>query len=181
MNKKMARIVLLIVGVGYPVLTVSAVLLALSKDPGYPQLLWDNTLFRPSPESAEPAKQPNPSGLSDFEMTHGIGPVKDVIEVGEIDPALAERGARLYKIKCSACHKLDERYVGPPLRGVTTFRTPAYVMNMILNPNEMVQKHPVAKGLLAQYLMIMSPQGVDEQQARAILEYLRQDFEQNMN
>ena len=175
-----ARIVLWIVGVGYPLLAITAVLLALSKDPGYPQLIWQNSLIGSPVAVGASAKPSNPNGVSDFEMTNGIGPLKEAIEVGAIDPALAARGAKLFKIKCSACHKLDERYVGPPLRGVTSFRTPTYILNMILNPNEMVQKHPVAKGLLAQYLTIMSPQGMDREKARAILEFLRQDFEQNM-
>lgn len=179
MDKKGARIVALIVGIGYPLLSIATVLLALSRDPEYPQLLWDNSFTRPSEKMA--ANESNTSGLSDFEFTHGIGPIKKELKVGAIDEELAKKGQRLFKIKCSACHKLGERYVGPPLRGVTSFRTPTYIMNMILNPNEMVQKHPVAKGLLAQYLTIMSPQGMDEEKARAVLEFLRWDFEQNVN
>ena len=181
MNKTGARIVALIVGIGYPLLSVATILLALSRDPGYPQLLWDNSFTKPGVEKSQSAANSNTSGLSDFEFTHGIGPIKKELKVGAINEALAQKGFRLFKIKCSACHKLPERYVGPPLRGVTTFRTPTYIMNMILNPNEMVQKHPVAKGLLAQYWTIMSPQGMDEEKARAILEFLRWDFEQSIN
>jgi mono/diheme cytochrome c family protein len=178
MHKSGARIVALIVGIGYPLFSIAAILLALSRDPGYPQLLWDNSFTKPRPQVA--AGPENSSGLSDFEFKHGIGPIKKELKVGAIDEELAQKGQRLFKIKCSACHKLDERYVGPALRGVTSFRSPTYIMNMILNPNEMVQKHPVAKGLLAQYLTFMSPQGLDEEKARAVLEYLRWDFEQSL-
>jgi len=46
-------------------------------------------------------------------------------------------------------------------------------MNMILNPDEMVQKDPIAKALLAEYLSPMANQNLTEEQARAVLEYFR--------
>lgn len=46
-------------------------------------------------------------------------------------------------------------------------------MNMILNPSEMVQKDPIAKGHLAEYPTQMPFQNVSQEDARAILEYLR--------
>ena len=43
-------------------------------------------------------------------------------------------------------------------------------MNMILNPTEMLQKHPTAKELLAQYNFTpMADQNLTEAEARAIL------------
>jgi len=44
---------------------------------------------------------------------------------------MAEEGKTLFDAKCAACHKMDERYVGPALGGVTERRSPAYLMNMI--------------------------------------------------
>jgi hypothetical protein len=47
-------------------------------------------------------------------------------------------------------------------------------MNMILNPQEMVQKDPLANDLLKEFNgSPMSNQGLTEDQARAILEYFR--------
>ncbi len=46
-------------------------------------------------------------------------------------------------------------------------------MNMMLNPGEMIKRHPVVKKLLAEYLTTMTFQNIDVQDARAILEYLR--------
>ncbi|MFN4308003.1 hypothetical protein [Sulfurihydrogenibium azorense] len=46
-------------------------------------------------------------------------------------------------------------------------------MNMILNPIEMTQKDPAAKALYETYLTQMTPQNLSEQEARAVLEYLR--------
>lgn len=119
------------------------------------------------------AVQPAADGLSEFERAHGIGPVKAKLNLGELDPALAATGNELFDAKCVACHKLDERYVGPALGSVLSSRTPEYVMNMILNPAEMTQKHPEAKKLLGEYMMQMPFQNVSEAEAKALVEYLR--------
>jgi len=118
-------------------------------------------------EAGETAK------LSAFEMENGIGPVKEAVVLGELDPKLAEQGKGIFETKCSMCHKMDTTYVGPSLGEVTTRRTPAYIMNMILNPQEMVEKHPVAKKLLAERMTFMANQGLTLAEARAVLEYLR--------
>jgi len=44
---------------------------------------------------------------------------------------------------------------------------------MILNPAEMIQKHPETKKLLAEYSVPMTFQNVTKDDARAILEYFR--------
>jgi mono/diheme cytochrome c family protein len=103
----------------------------------------------------------------------GVGPVTKV-ELSALDPQLAKKGKAVFEQKCTACHKLDERYVGPALKGVTQRRKPEWIMNMILNPSEMLEKDPTAKELLGTYLTPMTFQDVSKEQARAILEYFRQ-------
>jgi hypothetical protein len=46
-------------------------------------------------------------------------------------------------------------------------------MNMILNPAEMVEKHPEARKLLAEFMTPMPDQNLTQDDARAVLEYLR--------
>lgn len=111
--------------------------------------------------------------LTEFELRHGIGPVTAPMTLAPLDSALAAQGQAIFRTKCQVCHKLNERLVGPALQGVTQRRTPEYIMNMILNPAEMVQRHPDARALLAQHLTIMTNQNVGLQDARALLEYLR--------
>ncbi len=111
--------------------------------------------------------------LTPFQVENGIGPVTEPVTVGPVDEKLAEQGEELFAGKCSACHKMNERYVGPSLGGVTTRRTSTYVMNMMLNPEEMYTRHPVARGLLAQYMTQMPNLQLSREEARAILEYLR--------
>lgn len=106
----------------------------------------------------------------------GVGPVTSV-EVGDkIDEALAAEGKTLFEAKCTACHRLtDEKVVGPGLAGVTERRKSEWIMNMVINPEEMTKKDPTAKKLLAEHLTQMTNQNVTEKDARAILEYLRQN------
>lgn len=123
-----------------------------------------------APDEASSAQD----GLSAAQLEHGIGPI-EAFDPGPINADLVERGTEVFSTKCLACHKMDERYVGPPLGDVTKTRSPAYIMNMVLNPEEMVQKHPEAKALFAQYMTPMPNQSLTEDDARAVLEYLRQE------
>ena len=111
--------------------------------------------------------------LTQWELEHGIGPIKSEITLGTIDETLVANGEQIFESKCTPCHKLDERYIGPPLDDVTSRRKPEFIMNMILNPDEMTKKHPEGKKLLAEYLAPMTYQNISEEDARALLEYLR--------
>ena len=105
----------------------------------------------------------------------GVGPVKEV-NIAGLDAGLATQGKALFEAKCSACHQVsDQKVVGPGLKGVTERREPEWIMNMILNPAEMTQKDPTAKKLLAEHLTQMTNQDVNEKDARALLEYFRQN------
>lgn len=120
-----------------------------------------------------PEAAADPSGLSADELEHGIGPIKSDVALGPLDATLAASGQGVFEMKCLSCHKLGERFIGPDLTGVLDRRTPRYVLNMILNPEEMVQRHPEAKKLLAEYLAPMAQQNLTHDEARAVLEYIR--------
>lgn len=110
--------------------------------------------------------------IDDPLLNKGIGPIES-IELGEINDEMAIGGQALFKEKCSACHKVDKRYIGPAMEGVTERRSPEWIMNMILNPEVMVKEDPIAKDLLGEYLSPMANQSLTEEEARAILEYFR--------
>ena len=104
----------------------------------------------------------------------GFGPVKSLSIPAAIDEAMASEGLKHFEAKCSACHKFStDKYVGPGLVDITKRRKPEWIMNMILNPQEMTQRDPVAKELFATYLTQMTNQNVTEPEARTILEYFR--------
>jgi len=127
-----------------------------------------------SAAGAAKADPPAGDGLTAFQQENGIGPVTEPVEVAATpDHAMAEQGEEVFEHKCGACHKMGEKYVGPALGEVTKRRTPAYIMNMILNPQEMVERHPVAKQLLAEHMTFMPNQGLSKDEARHVVEYLR--------
>ena len=110
----------------------------------------------------------------------GFGPITTISLPSEIDEDLAVMGDTLFVQKCTACHKIEKRHIGPALAGVTTRRRPEWIMNMILNPEEMVMKNETAKKLLMEYIAPMANQSLTQDEARAVLEYFRSyDAQQN--
>jgi mono/diheme cytochrome c family protein len=107
-------------------------------------------------------------------VDRGVGPVK-TLELGPLDEAMATEGQAIFTTKCSACHKLDQKYVGPSLNGVTSRRSPEWIMNMILNPDRMTKENAAAKELFATYMTQMTNQNIKKDEARKILEYFRKN------
>ena len=101
-------------------------------------------------------------------------PIQGALDLGPIDAALAAQGEEIYSTRCTTCHKQDERYIGPPLAGLLDRRSPEWVMNMILSPEMMLASDPEAQALLAEYNVPMTNQNLTQDEARAVLEYLRQ-------
>lgn len=126
-----------------------------------------------APAPAATSTATNSSELTPFEMENGVGPITQAVDLGPIDQGKVAAGKLQFEGKCQACHKFEERYVGPALGGVTKRRTPAYVMNMILNPEGMYTRHPVARQLLAEHMTQMPNLGLTQDQARDIVEFLR--------
>ncbi len=103
----------------------------------------------------------------------GIGPIKE-LKLGPINKKLVEEGKDIFDSKCMACHRLDSRLVGPPLRNITKKNSPIYVMNYLLNTAEMQKKDPKLKKLIKQYNGIVMPdQSLNKRQARSLVEFLR--------
>ncbi|WP_303318728.1 cytochrome c [Flavivirga abyssicola] len=104
----------------------------------------------------------------------GIGPISFISLASEIDQTMANHGADVFKKMCAACHRPDKKFIGPAPKNILSRRSPEWVMNMILNPDEMVQKDPLAKALLIEFNgSPMANQNLSEEDARAILEYFR--------
>jgi mono/diheme cytochrome c family protein len=128
-----------------------------------------------APADEQPREEaPATAELSPFQLEHGIGPYTEEVNLPPtIDPQLAAQGLEIFEMNCSACHEMEMRLVGPPLEGVTERRSPTFILNMIMNPEEMVRTHPEGQAMLAQYPIVMPYQNITPDEARAILEYLR--------
>lgn len=126
-----------------------------------------------SPKSDKTQNAETPQGLTAFELEHGIGPVTSEITLSEVSQERIDAGQELFKIKCSACHKVTERYIGPDLGTVLNQRSPTFVLNMILNPDGMTKEHPEGKKMMAEYLSPMPNQNLTQDEALAIVHYLK--------
>ncbi len=122
----------------------------------------------------EPVKTENAESITDMD-NKGIGPISSVDLGDGIDSQLAGRGKEVFGNLCTACHKMGKKFVGPDLSSITERRSPEWIMNMIMNPEEMIKKDPIAKKLLVENNMaVMANQNVSKEDTRAILEYFRQ-------
>ena len=149
-----------------------------------PILIFGAVACGGSDESSESAAPPQsmvseePQTLeeaeADWATDYGIGPVKAFDLPLDIDDELASEGKVIYDAKCTACHKAEKQFIGPAPKGIFEKRTPAWVMNMILNPDEMVQDNAIARQLLIKFNgSPMANQNLTEEEARAVLEYFR--------
>jgi mono/diheme cytochrome c family protein len=104
----------------------------------------------------------------------GVGQIKDIILDPEINTAMAAEGEAIFKTNCTACHKLDKRFIGPSPKGILERRSPEWIMNMILDPQLMTEQDRCAKDLLVEFNgAAMANQNLTVEQTRAILEYFR--------
>jgi mono/diheme cytochrome c family protein len=106
----------------------------------------------------------------------GLGKFTNVRLTHPLDDSMVARGNALYDSKCISCHKLtDEKLVGPGWKGVTDRRTPEWIMNFITNTNVMLDSDLVAQQLIVVCVTRMPNQNLGDDQARAILEFMRKN------
>ncbi|MFT4736528.1 MAG: cytochrome c [Cyclobacteriaceae bacterium] len=112
--------------------------------------------------------------FENWQSNHGVGPIEAFELPVDIDQEMAAVGLKIYEAKCTACHKPQKKFIGPAPKGLLAKRTPAWVMNMILNPDEMVKNDPMARQLLIDFNgSPMANQNLSSEDARAVLEYFR--------
>jgi hypothetical protein len=125
---------------------------------------------QPQSMVAEPSSYDPKRGEGKFDESN--------ITIGPIDAAMVKKGEEISGTKCNSCHKMtDEKLVGPGWAGVTTRRTPAWIMNFITNPDPMIDKDPEVQAQLELCLVRMPNQGLSDVDAREILEFMRKNDE----
>jgi hypothetical protein len=104
----------------------------------------------------------------------GIGPIETVDFSNPIDLEMVTLGENAFKQKCMACHMANRKLIGPAMSGIYERRSPEWVINLLLNPTQMLKEDPVANALLKEYNNVMMlNQNLTQDEARAIAEYLR--------
>ncbi|MDX1314978.1 MAG: cytochrome c [Eudoraea sp.] len=130
--------------------------------------------FEVSRSNTEVKKEQETSSVPVDMDNKGIGPITELTFDNEINKELAAKGEATFNMICTSCHMADQRMIGPAMTGIYERRSPEWVMNMLLNPGEMLDKDPIAQALLKEYNnMVMTNQNLSEQDAREIAEYLR--------
>lgn len=114
--------------------------------------------------------------VSDYDPKRGEGKFSSVELSATLDQTMATDGEAVYGVKCSSCHKTTaEKLVGPGWNGVTTRRLPEWIMNFITNPDPMINKDPEVQAQLEICLVRMPNQGLTDDEARHILEFMRKN------
>lgn len=117
--------------------------------------------------------QNNSKGIDALE-NKGVGPITNVILEDKVNISMANSGEKLFNQLCTSCHIINEDYIGPAMSGILDRRSPEWIMNMILNPIQMLEEDPIAIELLEKYnFEYMYNQNLLEEEAREILEYFR--------
>lgn len=124
-------------------------------------------------ESTAPAAATeNPSN----DPNRGIGKFTKVDFSPTLDKTMADAGNKVYDVKCASCHKLsDEKLVGPGWKDVTKRRAAEWIMNFATNTDEMLSKDPEAMAQLEICLVRMPNQGLTDDDARHIYEFMRKN------
>lgn len=91
-----------------------------------------------------------------------------------LDQEMIREGTDIFTAKCDGCHTIDTaEFTVPAFAGVTNRRSPEWIMNMIINVDEMLKKDPVAADLLRKHKKVMPDPELSVIEARAMLEFLR--------
>lgn len=110
-----------------------------------------------------------------YDPERGEGKFTTVELTPTLDKTKAAEGLKVAELKCTSCHKMtDEKLVGPGWKGVTQRKKPEWIMNFITNPDPMIDKDPELQAQLELCLIRMPNQGLSDDDARNILEYMRQ-------
>jgi len=117
-----------------------------------------------------------PMSTSDYDPNRGLGKYQNMELSPNLDHQMAALGEAASGTKCLSCHKLNsERLVGPGWEGVTIRRTPEWIMNFITDPDPMIDVDPELQAQLELCLVRMPNQNISDDEARQILEYMRQN------
>lgn len=123
---------------------------------------------------SKPSTEEGMPESSTYDPNRGEGKFSTVALGATLDQNMATEGEKIAGVKCTSCHKpTDEKLVGPGWKGATLRYKPEWIMNFITNPDPMITKDPKLQAQLEICLVRMPNQGLNDVEARNVLEYLR--------
>ncbi len=129
-----------------------------------------------SAEASSASAESESTSSGDYDPKRGLGKYDESnVDVSKFDATMAAEGKKIAEVKCTSCHKpTEEKLVGPGWKGVTTRQTPYWIMNFITNPDPMINVDPELQKQLEICLVRMPNQGLNETEARQVVEYMRE-------
>jgi len=100
---------------------------------------------------------------------------RPVRSYAEARPLTLDKGAYVFRSRCSACHTIGKGDgVGPDLAGVTTRRERAWLARYVTEPDRVLAEgDPIATALVAKYKNITMPNlRLDHEEIAAVLSFL---------
>lgn len=130
----------------------------------------------PTTSTTEATKSSESASSGSYDPKRGLGKFDETnVDVSKFDVAMAAEGKKIAEVKCTSCHKpSEEKLVGPGWKGVTTRQTAHWIMNFITNPDPMINVDPELQKQLEICLVRMPNQGLNETEARQVVEYMRE-------
>lgn len=131
-----------------------------------------------APPPATPALPPAPAAPPAPPPAADVGPDGPAdLSVPEIalsaDAAVIEQGRAVFSDRgCAGCHQFGAKLVGPDLVGLTERRTLPWISRMVLHPDEMTKRDPVAKDLFRTHMVQMPNQGVQPADLPALISFI---------
>jgi len=102
----------------------------------------------------------------------GIGPIKQ-LDLTTINDSVMKVGLQLFNNECSNCHTMEYKNTGPDISDILAIRKPEWVVNFLLNKEEMLLRDSLAIKTRILYEQDCGASINEEQKALNLLEYLR--------
>jgi cytochrome c2 len=111
----------------------------------------------------------------DPEEYPGCGTTNFVAAIPQ-EPALNHPGEKIFKDNCKACHRINEKMVGPALAGVTERHDSLWLVSWIKNSSKMIADgDPMAVALFKEYnnVQMTSFTSLTDEDLKNLLAYLK--------
>ncbi|RJP26551.1 MAG: hypothetical protein C4520_00575 [Candidatus Abyssobacteria bacterium SURF_5] len=130
-------------------------------------------VYRDEGDEADKARPPNrvrPVFTASTTFIEATGRGQDA----SLEEGSAARGKAIYEEKCASCHSIGGGpELGPDLQGVTQQRSTPWLIEFIMNPEEMFADDPLARQLLEEWQIRMPDMDVEYEQAVDLLAYIQ--------